>query len=304
MYRYLLLLLLLVSCSRKVYQRPITIDHVEISNSAGPVYERQFGRVNRFYMQRFDSLQRTNQLLVFDTTRTKRKPHKLNYTLVSSLDTLNLNGLPGVYHQLYFRPNNGKGKTKSGALDDRYIELKLFSPQKSFLQHTEVFYRDSLVSGASSRIIPAHLLYQPDNRAAAEAVSFRVSEISFYKGLNKQQQNSIIRILNNAIVLRQRRQNKSGKGFTFSAPWLPNYHSDAPATFLLTVKVTEDESQNRIRLDIHYQGDAEPPQWLRSEAAINRRDFLDGHLYEANSSLSSWVNSYISNLYYAATRKK
>lgn len=302
-FTYLLLLVGLAACSRKVYQRPFTIDRVEIKNTAGPIYSEQFRRVNNFFLHRFDSLQRSSQLLVFDTTRAGKKPNRLNYTLVSSLDTLNLNGRPGVYHHLYFRPNSGKGYLKSGVLQDRYNELKLFSPTESFLRHTELFYSDSLVSGATSFIIPAHELYLPENPAGAPAVSFRVNEVQFYKGLNKQQRNSILRILNNAIVLRQRRQGTTGNTFAFTAGWLPGYNSEAPADFVLDVAVSESIEKNQITLSIEYTGNAELPGWMPKQTSFNRRDFMDGHLYEANSSLQSFVSNYIGRLYYTSTQK-
>lgn len=298
----LLLSIMLYSCAPNAYKRPLTIDRVEISNTAGAYYEAQFRRVNRFYMHRFDSLRRTKQLFVFDTTNVKKKPHPLNYTLVSSLDSLNLNGQPGVYYQLYFRPNNGKGKTKGGVLEDKYNELKLFSPQKSFMQHTELFYRDSLMQGATSNIMPAHELYLPENTPDPQCTSFRIDNINFYKGLNKKQREGITRIINNALVLRQRSRAKEGKPFNLSAPWLPGYSKDAPATFAITVNVAEDVEKNQIRLSMEYTSKVKAPEWLISKATINRRDYLDGHTYQANTDLNSWIRLYIAQLQYAAQK--
>ncbi|RIJ37620.1 hypothetical protein [Pontibacter oryzae] len=298
----LLLSITLCSCGPNAYKRPLTIDRVEISNSAGANYEAQFRRVNRFYMHRFDSLQQNGQVLVFDTTKVRKKPHRLNYTLVSSLDSLNLNGQPGVYYQLYFRPNNGKGKIKGGVMEDKYNELKLFSPQKSFVQHTELFYRDSLVQGATSNIIPVHELYLPENTPDPQRTSFRIDNIDFYKGLNKKQREGIIRIINNAMVLRQRSQAKAGKPFNFSALWLPGYSKDAPATFAITVKVAEDVEKNQIRLSMEYNSDVKAPEWLITKATINRRDYLDGYTYQANTDLNSWIRMYTAQLQYAAQK--
>ncbi|WP_347157637.1 hypothetical protein [Pontibacter chitinilyticus] len=288
----------LLSCTKDVYKRPITIDQLEFANKAGQVYQQQFQQVNAWYLQKLDSLQAADQRLVIDTTA-KKKYHKYNYTLVASLHSLDLNGSLGVYYQLYLQPNSGIGKIKGGVQHDMYNELKLYSPASLFQQHGRRYYQDSVVAGATTGIIPVHVLYKPENMAASGIKNFEIEGINFFKGLKKKQQHSLIRIINNAIVLRQQRlaqeKGSHSKPFNYYAPWLPGA-AKTPPTYALTMDVTEDILANKITLKLHYKANIVEPKWLASEIAINRRDFLDGYYYEADNRISGLVNFFVAQL--------
>ncbi|GAB3195099.1 DNA-binding MltR family transcriptional regulator [Pontibacter aydingkolensis] len=193
----------LPSCRKELYKRPVTINRLEFTNNAGEKYDYQFNRVNDWFLQKIEKLEQEKHTFRIDTTAKKRY-HKHNHTLVASLDNLIVENSPGVYYQLYLRPNSGIGKIKGGVQDDMYNELKLFSPERLFLQHEQQYYTDSIVAGPFKRLIAVNELYEPLNVEQPEVISFSIDSINFSKGFKKRQRESIIRLVNNSIMLMQR----------------------------------------------------------------------------------------------------
>ncbi|PRY14981.1 hypothetical protein CLV24_103220 [Pontibacter ummariensis] len=302
-YPSLLLLLGLLSCTPDIYKRPVTIDQLEFSNTAGEKYEEQFQRVNGWFLQKIKGLEEEKQIFRIDTTAKKRY-RKYNHTLVASLEPLEISEEPGVYYQLYLRPNSGTGKIKGGVQADMYNELKLFSPEKLFLQHKQQYYTDSIVTGPFNRLVPVQELYAPVNMAEPGIISFSVDRISFPKGFKKRQKESIIRIVNNSIVLMQQRSAGKDPKKAMVFNYYPNYSMKTgkkPSSYAVNLNVTDDPVTDKITVHISSPGYT-PDKWQSTEATFNRKDFLAGHDYEANQRLGFLAPGFLSRLYY--TKKK
>lgn len=211
----------------------------------------------------------------------------------------------GLYYQLYLRPNNGIGKIKGNVQHDMYNELKLYSPEKSFLHHEEQFYTDSIVAGPFNRVVPIQEFLEPLNSSQPDMISFSVDSINFPKGFKKRHRKYIIRMVNNTIVLMQERnaasKNKQGMQFNY----YPNFKSKAenvPATYAVNLTVTDDPISNKITVNISNPGYT-PERWQSTKSSFNRRDFLDGHTYKANYSLHLLAPSFLGNIYYSKHSK-
>ena len=293
----------LCACTRDLYTRPVTIDKLEFTNSAGEKYDYQFSRVNGWFLQKIEALEQEKQTFKIDTTAKKRY-RKYNYTLVASLDNLVIEDKPGVYYQLYLRPNSGIGKIKGGVQDDMYNELKLFSPEKIFLQHEQQYYTDSIIAGPFKRLIGVTELYQPLNTDQPGIVNLSIDSINFSKGFKKRQRESIERLINNSVVLMQQsnptKNPKKGPAFNY----YPNYKTKekGPASYALNINVTQDPLSNKIKVSINSPGYT-PGRWTRTEATFNRLNFLAGHDYEANMGLNMFVRSFVGSMYYDKTRQ-
>ncbi|WP_299818337.1 hypothetical protein [uncultured Pontibacter sp.] len=291
------------SCTPDLYQRPVTIDKLTFSNNAGDKYDYQFNRVNGWFLQKIETLGQEKHTFDVDTTARKRY-RKYNYTLVASLDKLVIENQPGVYYQLYLRPNSGIGKLRGGVQDDLYNELKLFSPEENFLQHEQDFYTDSIVAGPFKRLITVNELYEPLNVEQPGIISFAIDSINFSKGFKKRQRESIKRLVNNTVVLMQRNNptKSPNKGPAFN--YYPNYEAKegkVPASYVVNLNVSQDPISNKIKVSINSPGYT-PDSWTRTDATFNRIDFLAGHDYEANMRLNMFVRSFIGKVYYAKTK--
>ena len=83
------------SCKKDLYRRPVTIDRIAFTNSAGAKYDEQFQQVNGWFLQKLKSFEEEKQTFRLDTTAKKRY-HQYNFTLVASLERLEVNNQPGV----------------------------------------------------------------------------------------------------------------------------------------------------------------------------------------------------------------
>ncbi|GHA64803.1 hypothetical protein GCM10007389_16930 [Pontibacter akesuensis] len=277
---------------------------MEFTNTAGAKYEEQFQRVNNWFVQKIEGLEKEKHTFRIDTTAKKRY-RKYNHTLVAKLENLEVNNQPGVYYQLYLRPNSGIGTVKGGVQKDMYNELKLFSPEKVFLQHKQQYYTDSIVIGPFNRLIGVQETYEPVNVEDADLISFSIDSINFDKGFKKRQRESIMRLINNSVVLTQQRYAgrtpKTGMVFNY----YPNYRSKTAkkeATYALNLNVTQDPASNKVTVRISSPGYT-PDEWTSTDRSFNRREFLDGHDYEANMSLNTLATSFISRIYYTHRRQ-
>lgn len=291
------------SCTRDLYKRPVTIDTIEFTNNAGDKYGAQFNRVNDWFLQKIAVLEKEKQTFKIDTTAKKRY-RKYNHTLVASLDNLVIENQPGVYYQLYLRPNSGTGKIKGGVQDDMYNELKLFSPEKIFLQHEQRYYTDSIIAGPFNRLIGVTELYEPLNIDQPGIINLSIDSINFSKGFTKRQREGIKRLINNSVVLMQQsnptKNPKKGPAFNY----YPNYNTNnekGPASYALHINVVQDPVSNKIKVSINSPGYT-PGKWTRTETTFNRLDFLAGHDYEANMRLNMFVRSFMGSLYYDKTK--
>lgn len=290
----------LSSCKKELYRRPVTIDRLEFTNSAGVKYEDQFQQVNGWFLQKIKSYEEEKQTFRLDTT-SKKRYHKYNFTLVASLDTLKVDAQSGVYYQLFLRPNSGIGKTKGDVQQDMYNELKLFSPDKFFLRHRQQFYTDSIVIGPFNRLTPVQEVYEPVYIDKPGIVSFSVDSINFPKSFKKRQREGIIRLVHNSVVLSQHRNanRDPGKGLVFN--YYPNYSSKTgrkPSTYSVNLNVTDDPVSNKITVSISSPGYT-PDKWQMTDVSFNRKNYLDGYDYEANQRLGYLAPSFISDLYYS-----
>ncbi|MBC5994119.1 hypothetical protein [Pontibacter cellulosilyticus] len=299
----LTLCLFVFSCTRDVYQRPVTIDKMEFTNKAGEKYDAQFNRVNNWFLLKLKELEREKHTFRIDTAAKKRY-RKYNHTLVASLENLEVNGNSGVYYQLYLKPNSGIGKIKGDVQDDRYNELKLYSPEQRFLKHGQQYYNDSIVSGPFRRLITVQKFLKPQNTEQPGIISFSIDSINFSKGFGKRQRESITRIINNGIALAQ--QNSYGKdpkkAMVFN--YYPNYSTKQdkkPASFSVNLNVSQDPVTNKVVVKVSSPGYT-PDKFTRTEAKFNRADFFAGHDYEANMQLNSLATGFFSRLYYSQKR--
>ncbi len=294
------LLLLLSGCTPQVYQRPVTIDRLEVVNTAGQSYQAQFQRVNGWLLRRIDSLGRHNGTLAFDTLRSPKRYRPYNHTLVASLEQMNIEGKAGVYYQLYLRPNSGTGKLKGGVQQDIYNELKLFSPEHLFLQHTHIFYRDSIVVGPFKRLLPVATLLPAQNSPDSSRVSVSLESITFPKSLKKRQREGLLLLINNSIVRGQAQTNASqAQGIRRF-----NYYNNvgkgkdrSPATYNIKVAVTEDVGNDRLTVQLHCPG-VMLPKWQATSTFFSRRDYLKGYTYQANQHLNSLPANFVQALLY------
>ena len=290
----------LSSCKKDLYRRPVTIDRVEFTNSAGAIYDEQFQRVNGWFLQKLKSFEEEKQTFRLDTTAKKRY-RQYNFTLVASLERLEVNNQPGVFYKLYLRPNSGIDKTKGGVQRDMYNELKLFSPDSFFLRHRQQYYTDSIMAGPFDRLTPVQELYEPAYIDKPGIVSFSVDSINFPKSFKKRQREGIIRLVHNSIVLRQRQHadRDPEEGLVFN--YYPNYSSKTgkkPSTYSVNLNVTEDSVSDRITVRISSPGYT-PDKWQQTYVSFSRKNYLDGYDYEANQTLGSFAPSFISGLYYS-----
>lgn len=251
-YLYLLLscsvVLSFSSCTRDVYKRPITINRLDFKSNADPKYGAQFHRVNNWQMLLLDSAKTQSEAFVIDT-KSKKKFHRLNYTLSASLRDFNSDGKVGVYYQVYMKPNNGTGILKGGGYDNMYVVLELYSPEKNFLEHGFKFYRDTVLTGSSSRLIAVHELAEPKNLGLPDSLHFAVDSLNFLGRLNKKQKNSFRRIINNSFVVNQKgaAANKKPGGWAFD--FFPNYlpkTAYTPTANTLNFDVIDDVATNKI----------------------------------------------------------
>ncbi|WP_439880824.1 hypothetical protein ACSX1A_16920 [Pontibacter sp. MBLB2868] len=288
------------SCRNELYKRPVTIDKFEFTNTAGEKYEEQFQKVNKIYVKRIKTFEEEKQAFKIDTTAGKRY-RKYNHTLVASLDTLNLNGKAGVYYQLYLRPNSGIGKIKGDVQEDKYNELKLFSPEKLFLQHNEQFYSDSVLTGPLKNVIATTSFLQPSNSDEPGIITMSIDSINFDKGFNKRQREGIIRIINNSIVLEQlRTAGKDPNKYTVFN-YYPNYSSKkgkSPAAYTINLNVTQDMLSNKIIVKASSPGYT-PDKFTWTESKINRKDYMNGHDYEAKIALRLLAPAFFRSLYHS-----
>ncbi|WP_276498418.1 hypothetical protein [Pontibacter litorisediminis] len=295
---------LLCSCAKDLCNRPVTIDRVEFTNKAGEKYDEQFGRVNSWFLQKIKALETEKQTFRIDTVAKKRH-HKYNHTLVASLEELEVDDRPGLYYQLYLRPNSGIGKIKGQVQHDIYNELKLYSPERSFLSHGQQFYSDSLVAGPFAKVMRVQELLEPLNVSEPDMPSFSIDSIRFPKSFKKRHREYITKLMNNSIVLMQERNagSKLKQGMRFN--YHPNFKAKekkVSATYTLNLQVAEDPVANKITVHISSPGYT-PERWQSTKASFNRRDFLKGHTYEANHSLRLLAPSFLSSLYYAKRLK-
>ena len=298
----LTLCLLTFSCTRDVYQRPVTINKLEFTNNAGQKYDYQFSRVNHWFLQKIEKLEEEKQTFRIDTTAKKRY-RKYNYTLVASLDNLEINNKPGVYYQLYLRPNSGIGKIKGGVQDDMYNELKLFSPEELFLQHEQQYYTDSIVAGPFNRLVPVQELFLPENTATPGLVSIGIDSLNFPKKFNKRQKSNLTNIINNTVVQMQQNFNKSSINKSFK--YYQNFNSKAgkePTDGVVYINVTEDPIANTVTVQFSSPG-VELPKYWSTKTTFNRQDFLKGHTYQANQRLRSLTGSYVQAVWRAKVKQ-
>ena len=286
------------SCRKELYKRPVTIDRFEFTNTAGEKYEERFQKVNTFFVKKIKTFEEEKQSFKIDTTAGKRY-RKYNHTLVASLDTLNLNGKAGVYYQLYLRPNSGIGKIKGDVQEDRYNELKLFSPEKNFLQHKEKYYIDSVITGPFKNVIATNRFLQPSNIDEPGIITMSIDSINFEKGFSKRQREGIIRIINNSIVLEQLRTASKDPNKYLVFNYYPNYSSKKdkkPASYTINLNVTQDMLSNKIIVKASSPGYT-PDKFTWTESKINRMDYLNGHDYEAKMALRSLAPAFFRSLH-------
>ncbi|QCR23977.1 hypothetical protein [Pontibacter sp. SGAir0037] len=293
---FLLVLLPFSSCVKDVYKRPITINKFEFQNQAGAAYEAQFQKINNWQLLKLDSIQKVNKTVFLDAKAGKRQ-NKLNYTLAASLEKLDSDDKKGLRYQLYLKPNNGIGKMKSGIYENMYVELDLYSPEKKFFEHGFFFYRDSVLVGASSHLLPVQELKEPANADSTSSLSFAIDHISFSKGFTKRQRKCIVRLLNNSFVAKQHHNvvdyYKKGKSFNFYPNFLPKAtYTKAIHTF--SYEVVDSPDTNQILVRLHYSG--ELPSWFSREISFNRKNFKEGHYYEAAHEIQGKVQASISAL--------
>lgn len=285
------------SCRRELYKRPVTIDKLEFSNKAGEKYEEQFQKVNRFFVQRIKVYEQEKKSFKLDTTASKRY-RKYNHTLVASLDSLEIEGKQGVYYQLYLRPNSGIGKIKGGVQEDKYNELKLYSPEHLFLQHKEQFYTDSIVAGPFSNIIVTNFFLPLENKEEPGILTVSIDSINFGKGFSKRQREGIMRILHNSVILEQRHNAGKDPKKSMVFNYYPNFrnkYDKKPASFVVNLDVSQDPISNRITVKINNTDSTINKFW--TEAKINRLDYMNGHDYEAKSVLDDLLPRYLRMLY-------
>ncbi|MCC9165395.1 hypothetical protein [Pontibacter harenae] len=278
----------LSSCTRDVYKRPMTVDRIEFKNLAGAEYEEKFQKINEWQMLMLDSVREQNNSFVIDTDL-KKKFHKLNYTLEMSLEKMVIEDKPGLYYQLLFTPNSGIGRLKTGQLHNRYVEVKLYSPEENFFMHGPIFYRDSItIAGASRRFMPAHELFAPVNPDVPDRPTVAIDTIHFASVFKKRQKKSLMRIFNNAFVASQTRHRSNKNTFIFYPNALPKTKYSA-ATHSFTFDVIDNKAANEFLIKMNYNGPKDPKLLSRQET-INREDFLNGHYYEAAAKVRGMVS--------------
>ncbi len=292
------------SCTRDVYKRPITISRLDFKNNADPKYEAQFHKVNNWQMLLLDSAKTMSEAFVVDTA-SKKKFHQLNYTLSASLRDFNSDSKSGVYYQVYMKPNNGTGILTGGGYNNMYVVLELYSPEKNFLTHGFKFYRDSVLTGSSSRLTAVHELAEPKNSGLPDSLHFAVDSLNFSGRFNKRQKNSFRRIINNSFVVNQKgaAANKKIGGWAFD--FFPNHlpkTAHTPAENTLNFDIIDDAATNKIIIRPRYIGKQQPHR-LPGEVAIDRKNFLNGNYYEAAYKVSDMVESSIMMLYPSRFRR-
>lgn len=281
-----LVLLALSSCTN-YYKRPIVIDRLHYVNEAGEPYEEKFQQVNAWHLQKVNRIQEQYKGFVIDTASRKRH-HKMNYTLEALLQPLEVDGKPGLYYNLYLRPNSGIGRLEDGkVMDNMYNELKLYSPETNFFRHGQVYHSDSVIAGALNKIRPVHEWLTPQNTAADGTVAFALDSLIFPRKLNRRQKDSIRRMFNNAFVERQKESSASRK-FDFYPNFRPNT-AYQKADVVILCDVTDSPETNQIRIKLRHNTEKQS-MLLSNGITINRQDFLNGHYYEAAYKIREMVN--------------
>ncbi|GAB3825087.1 hypothetical protein [Pontibacter rugosus] len=300
----LLLLLGLSSCTKNVYTRPVTIDGVEFTNKAGDKYEAQFQRVNGWFLQRIKALEKKERTFAVDTATAKKRYHKYNHTLVASLEPFEVGQEPGVYYQLYLKPNSGVGKMKGNVQKDIYNQLKLYSPDKYFLQHGEQYYTDSVVVGPFRSIVPVQEFLKPVN--TNQQINISIDSINFPDSFKKRQREFLMRLVNNAMVLRQEQIADKNPNTTLVFDYYPNFRAgkDKKATtYAANLNVVDDPASNEIIIKISSPGYT-PGKWQATNVVLNRQEFLDGHTYEVNQLLGSLAPVFFSYMHYSKSAQQ